>query len=83
MIVWQSNFNITDATVQLAVAYVRVMSFKNVGASSIADIAITDDTGDVVVKQYRQSFAKTFQSVEDIYDEILPEFNPARVVLDV
>lgn len=80
MIRWQSNFNIPDVTVQLAVAYVKVLGFKNVGSTSTVDIEITDELGDVIVKQYQQHFDKAFNSNEDIYLEILPEFNPAELI---
>lgn len=80
MIKWQSNFNIPDATVQLAVAYVKVLSFKNIGSTSIADIEISDESGNTIVKQYQQYFEKTFGSEEEVYLEILPEFNPAELI---
>lgn len=80
MIVWQSNFNIPDATVQLAVAYVIVTGYENVNANSVVTVQITDETKETVVKQYQQSFDRTFNNLDEIYVALQPEFTPSQIV---
>lgn len=77
---WESNFNIPDATVQLATALVIVISYENTNTTAVATINITDETGEIIAKQYQQQFDKTFANIDEIYYEILPEFNPAVIV---
>lgn len=77
---WESNFNMQDATVQLAVALVIVVSYENINTSAVANIKITDETGEIVAKEYRQQFTRTFANVDEVYETILPEFSPAEIV---
>jgi hypothetical protein len=81
MIKWNCNFNIPDSAIQLSGAYVNVTSYKNINDSSVVDISITDETGFVTVKQYSETFQRSFANVEEIYQELLYKFDNAELVL--
>lgn len=80
MIKWNCNFNIEDTTVQLGVALVEVVAFTNVNNTATADIIITDESKEIVVKQYTQKFSRSFRNVEEVYAELVKKFVDAVVM---
>jgi hypothetical protein len=80
MIKWNCNFNIPDSTVQLAEAFVKVVEYKNINNHSTVDVIITDESGEVVVKEYTQEFDRTFENVDEIYEVLIQEFEDAVIV---
>jgi hypothetical protein len=80
MIKWNCNFNIPDSTVQLAEAFVKVVEYKNINNHSTVDVIITDESGEVVVKEYTQEFDRTFENVDEIYEVLVEEFEDAVIV---
>ena len=80
MIKYNANFQIEDASIQLGEAYVRVTAFTNKVNKSTANIAITDFTGDIIVKEYVKTFDKLFNDEEEIYLEMLPKFEGGEIV---
>jgi hypothetical protein len=80
MIKWNCNFNIPDSTVQLAEAFVKVVEYKNINNHSTVDVIITDESGEVVVKEYTQEFDRTFENVDEIYEVLVEEFEDAVIL---
>ena len=80
MIRWESNFNIPDSTVQVAVAYVRVVSHEIKNSETLIRVVITGEVEDVVIKEYDQTLAGQFSDIGSIYEEIMPEFMPSSLV---
>lgn len=80
MIKWNCNFNIADSTIQLAEAFVKVVDYKNINTHSIVNIIITDVTGEILVKEYSQEFQRTFENVDEIYEELLLDYENVEIV---
>lgn len=80
MIKWKCNFNIPDSTVQLAEAFVKVVEYKNINNHSTVDVIITDESGEIVVKEYTQEFLRTFENVDEIYEVLIEEFENAAII---
>lgn len=80
MIKWQANFQIEDATVQMAEAYIRVIEFKNSGGKCTAKFLVGDETGNIIVKEYTKTFNITFADEADVYAAELLEYDPAEIV---
>jgi len=80
MIKWNCMFNIPDSTVQLDVAYIHVVSFKNIADTCVAEIKICNDVGDVIVKEYTEVFNKNYALKEEIYLDLVHSFADAEIV---
>jgi len=80
MIKWNCAFNIPDSTVQLAEAYIKVTDYKNINDHSTVNVIITDETENVTVKEYTQEFNRTFENVDEIYEEILLDYENAEIL---
>lgn len=80
MIKWNCAFQIPDATVQLDVAYIHIVSFKNVGSTCVVNIKMTNDVGDVIVKEYLEVLNKNYTTEEEIYLDLVNNFADAEVV---
>jgi hypothetical protein len=80
MIKWNSNFNIPDSTVQLAEAFIKVVDYKNINNHSIVNVSITDEIGDVVIKEYTKEFDRTFENVDEIYEELLLDYENSEII---
>ena len=80
MIKWNCAFNIPDSTVQLAEAFVRVVEHKNINNHSTVDVIITDESGEIVAKEYTQEFDRTFENVDEIYEELLLDYENAEII---
>lgn len=80
MIKWNCNFNIPDSTVQLNEAFVKVVDFTNVNDHSEVNIQITDQSGEILVKEYKQNFNRTFLNDKEIYEVIITEFQDSEIV---
>lgn len=79
MIKWNCNFNIPDSTVQLAEAFVKVVEYKNINNHSTVDVLITDESGEVVVKEYTKEFNRTFENVDEIYEVLTGDYKDALI----
>jgi len=80
MIIWNCAFNIPDSTMQVAEAYVRVVNYKNINAKAAVDVIVTGDTDDVIIKEYRQTFERNFNNEDEIYEELLPDYQPGTII---
>ena len=80
MIKWNCAFNIPDSTVQLAEAFVKVVEYKNINNHSTVDVIITDESGEIVEKEYTQEFDRTFENVDEIYEVLVEDFEDAVVI---
>jgi hypothetical protein len=80
MIKWNCAFNIPDSTVQLAEAFVKVVEYKNINNHSTVDVIITDESGEIVAKEYTQEFDRTFENVDEIYEVLVEDFEDAVVI---
>lgn len=80
MIKWNCAFNIPDSTVQLAEAYIKVTDYKNINDHSTVNVIITDETENVIVKEYTQEFNRTFDNVDEIYEEIILDYENSQIV---
>jgi hemerythrin len=80
MIKWNSNFNIPDSTVQLAEAFIKVVDYKNINNHSTVHVSITDEIGDVMIKEYTKEFDRTFENVDEIYEELLLDYEDAEII---
>jgi hypothetical protein len=79
MIKWNCAFNMPDSAVQLAVAHVTVTDYKNINNRSLVNVKITDETGELSVKDYTEEFARTFGNVDEIYEELQPLFTDSVI----
>jgi hypothetical protein len=80
MIKWNSNFNIVDSTIQLAEAFVKVVDYKNINNHSTVNVSIADESGNVIIKEYTKEFARTFENVDEIYEELLLDYEDAEII---
>lgn len=80
MIKWNCNFNIPDAHTQLNECLIEVVDYVNGDGTSKASLKLTDISGETVVKEYEMEFEREFLSKQEIYQEILPEFEDAVIV---
>jgi hypothetical protein len=80
MIKWNCNFNIADSTIQLAEAFVKVVDYENINDHSIVNIIITDVTGEILVKEYSKEYSRTFLNNNEIYEELLLDYENAEIV---
>jgi hypothetical protein len=80
MIQWHCNFNLPDSIVQLDYAYIKVIEYLNINQRSEALIRISDYSGDVIIREYRQNFDRTFQNEIEIYEEIMAEFDNSILI---
>ena len=80
MIKWNCNFNIPDSTVQLAEAFIKVVDYKNINTHSMANIIISDESENILIKEYLQEFQRTFENVDEIYEELLLNYENAEIV---
>ena len=55
MIKWNCNFNIPDATVQVAEAFIKVNEFNNVNDHCVVNISITGETEETSIKNYTKN----------------------------
>lgn len=83
MIKWNSNFNIPDSAIQIANVHIKIISYETDGKSTIAKVSMTDETGEITVKEYQQTFDRSFTSKNDIYLHMLEQFNGAKIEYDV
>lgn len=79
LIKWECAFQIPDSTVQLAEAFVKIVEWKNINDNSEVFIVINDTTGEIIVKEYTKTYNKTFNNIEEVYQELLKDFNNAVV----
>lgn len=79
MIKWPANFNIEGVTMQCAVAYVEVSSYKNVSGKCIADVIIYDELKQTPIKQYQKTFDSAFNNIEEVYSNLLLDFEGAEL----
>lgn len=82
MIIWQSNFNIPDSTVQLAVAYIRIVSYQVRNGQTIVNLLMTGESEDIVVKEYEQTLDGEIDDHRSIYEKILPDFSPSSLIME-
>jgi len=80
MIKWNCAFQIPDSTVQLAEAFVSIVEVKQINANTLVLIKIADESGNTVVKEYEKIFNKTFNNTEEIYLELINDFENAEIV---
>lgn len=80
MIKWNCAFNIPDSTIQVSEAFIKVVDYKNINDHSTVNLIITDDTGNVIIKEYSQEFNRTFDNVDEIYEIVLNEFDNSSLV---
>lgn len=80
MIKWNCNFNIPNSTVQLAEAFIKVVDYKNINNNSFVDIIISDETGNIIVKEYSQKFEKNFNNIDEVYEELLLLFENSKLI---
>ena len=80
MIKWKCAFNIPDSTIQVSEAFIKVVDYKNINDHSIVSFIITDDTGNVIIKEYTQEFDRTFENLDEIYEIVLNEFDNSSLV---
>jgi hypothetical protein len=80
MIKWNCNFNIAESTIQLAEAFVKVVDYENINDHSIVNIIITDVTGEILVKEYSKEYSRTFLNNNEIYEELLLDYENVEIV---
>ena len=80
MIKWQSNFEIQDSALQLGTAWVTVDSYETVDGVTTVQVKIADDTGENIAKQYAKTYDRTFANLQEIYAELVKDFDPAEVI---
>jgi bifunctional DNA-binding transcriptional regulator/antitoxin component of YhaV-PrlF toxin-antitoxin module len=80
MIKWRSNFNIEESTVQLAEAFVKVENYLNINNHSIVTIIISDETGNIIVKEYTKNYERTFNNTYEVYEELIHDFPDSELI---
>jgi hypothetical protein len=80
MIKWECNFNIPDSTSQLDIAYVKIVDYKTINERTEVNLQICDVTGDIVVKEYQKEFHRTFQNTDELYEEIVKDYENSVIV---
>lgn len=80
MIKWYCNFNIEESTVQLAEAFVKIENYLNINNHSIVTIIISDETGNVIVKEYEKNYERTFNNTDEVYEELIHDFPDSELI---
>lgn len=80
MIKWNCNFNIDESTVQLDVALIRLLSNKIINDQTEIEILITDQTGNIVVKQIKQLIDTPINNVDAIYKYLLTQYLNSTII---
>ena len=80
MIEWNCNFNIENSIIQLDKAYIKVIDYVNINGRSEVNIQISDITGLSIVREYTETFDRTFNNDYEIYEELLLNYNDAEIV---
>jgi bifunctional DNA-binding transcriptional regulator/antitoxin component of YhaV-PrlF toxin-antitoxin module len=80
MIEWNCNFALEDSTIQLGVAHVKVVEYININARSEVAVIITDETGEIIVKEYKKLYDRTFNNDKEIYEELLEDFENSKIL---
>jgi hypothetical protein len=80
MIKWNCNFNIPNSSIQLDVAYITVTDYKVTDDYSIVSIMITDETKEIIVKEYIEKIQKIFNNIDEIYIDLLEQFSNSVIV---
>jgi hypothetical protein len=80
MIEWNCNFALEHSSIQLEIAYVRVVEYININDRSEVFIKITDESGEIVVKEYKKLFNRTFNNDKEIYEELLKDFENSKIL---
>ena len=80
MIKWNCNFSIPDSTIQVDVAFIKVMNYKNVNDNSIVDVIITDETGNISIKEYSKEYTRTFSNIDEIYEELIKDYENVEII---
>lgn len=79
MIKWNCNFNIPDATIQVAEAFIKVNEFNNVNDHCVVNISIIGETEDILIKNYNKDYTRNFSNEDEIYEELLTEFENSQL----
>ena len=82
MIKWECNFNIPDSSVQISACLIRVSKYVNYDNYSMVDIIITDETGEIVAKEYVERIDRIFENEIQIYEFLLTKFDNSIIVID-
>jgi len=77
---WNSNFQIEDSTVQCAVAYVHIDSFKVFDSTTDVEIIIRDESETMGIKQYKKIYDKKIENIETLYGLLVSDFADAEIV---
>jgi hypothetical protein len=80
MIQWDCNFELEDSSIQLGVAYVKVVDYININNRSKVSVQITDESGEIVVKEYIKHFDRTFNNDIEVYEELLKDYENSRIL---
>jgi hypothetical protein len=80
MIEWNCNFALEDSSIQLGVAYIKVVEYININNRSEVSVQITDDSGEIIVKEYKKLYDRTFNNDKEIYEELLEDFQNSKII---
>lgn len=80
MIKWNCSFNIPDSTIQVAEAFIKVVDYQNINNHSTVNIIMTDETGDILIKEYVKEYSRTFANTDEIYEELLLDYENAEII---
>lgn len=80
MIKWNCAFNIPDSTIQISEAFIKVNEFNNVNDYCVVNISITGETEEILIKNYDKNYARKFSNEDEIYEELLKEFNNSVLI---
>jgi hypothetical protein len=80
MIEWNCNFALEDSSIQLRVAYIKVVEYININNRSEVSVQITDNSGEIIVKEYKKLYDRTFNNDKEIYEELLEDFENSKIL---
>lgn len=80
MIKWNCSFNIPDSSIQCAEAHIKILSYENINDHSNVNVLMFNKDEDVVIKEYTKEFQRTFDNEDEIYEELIKDFEDAEIV---
>ena len=80
MIQWDCNFALEDSSIQLGVAYIKVVDYININNRSKVSVQITDESGEIIVKEYKKLYDRTFNNDIEVYEELLKDYENSRIL---
>lgn len=79
MIKWFCNFSIPDSFIQLDIALIKVISQEIIDDKTKIKVVISDETGEIIVKEYTQFIDIVTNNNDKIYEHLLQFYNPSEL----